>query len=67
MLTATFAIKHKTPKSILPPHHTFVQGSYQTKFMIIVVDYFTKWIEAEVLARITSHNILCFYKQNMLV
>ena len=32
----------------------------------MVVDYFTKWIEAEALAKITSPNILRFYKRNML-
>ena len=40
----------------------FVQGTYQNKFLIMVVDYFTKWIEAEALAKITSHNLLRFYK-----
>ena len=34
--------------------------------MIVAVDYFMKWIEVEALARITLHNILCFYKWNML-
>ena len=44
----------------------FVQGTYQNKFLITAVNYFTKWIEAEALAKITSHNILRFYKRNML-
>ena len=44
----------------------FMQGTYQNKFLIVAVDYFTKWIEAEALAKITSHNIICFYKQNVL-
>ena len=43
-----------------------MQGTYQNKFFIVVVDYFTKWIEAETLEKITSHNILCFYKKNVL-
>jgi transposase InsO family protein len=30
------------------------------------VDYFTKWIEAEPLAKITAHNILRFFKRNIL-
>jgi hypothetical protein len=30
------------------------------------VDYFTKWVEAEPLAKITVHNILCFFKKNIL-
>ena len=44
----------------------FVQGSYQNKFLIVVINYFTKWIEVEALAKITSHNILHFYKRNLL-
>ena len=44
----------------------FVQGTYQKKFLIVIVDYFMKWIEAEALEKITSHNILCFYKRNVL-
>ena len=45
----------------------FVQGTYQNKFLIVVVDYFTKWIEGEALEKITSHNILRFYKLNVLI
>ena len=41
---------------------SFVQGTYQNKFLIVAMDYFTKWIEAEALAKTTSHNILRFYK-----
>ena len=44
----------------------FTQGSYQNKYLIVAVDYFTKWIEAEALAKITSFNILRFYKWNVL-
>ncbi|KAI5387173.1 hypothetical protein KIW84_073357 [Lathyrus oleraceus] len=36
----------------------FVTGSYQNKYLIVGVDYFTKWIEAEALAKITAQNIL---------
>lgn len=44
----------------------FLVGSSQKKYLITAVDYFTKWIKAEALAKITTHNILRFYKQNML-
>ena len=44
----------------------FTVGSYQNKYLIVVVDYFTKWIEVEALAKITTFNILCFYKRNVL-
>lgn len=44
----------------------FPLWSYQNKYLTIVVDYFTKWIEAEALAEISVHNILRYYKRNML-
>ena len=44
----------------------FVVGTNQNKYLIVVVDYFTKWIESRALARITVKNILLFYKRNIL-
>lgn len=44
----------------------FVTDSNQNKYPIVVVDYFTKWIEAESLAKITMQNMLRFYKRNIL-
>ncbi|XP_058751033.1 uncharacterized protein LOC131624059 [Vicia villosa] len=44
----------------------FVTRSNQNKYLIVAVDYFTKWIEAEPLAKITSLNVLHFYKRNIL-
>ena len=44
----------------------FTVGSYQNKYLIVAIDYFTKWIEAEALAKITAFNILRFYKRNVL-
>ncbi|MCI12307.1 gypsy retrotransposon integrase-like protein, partial [Trifolium medium] len=40
--------------------------SGQNKYQIVVVDYFTKWIEAEPLAKISAFNILRFFKRNVL-
>ncbi|XP_058774357.1 uncharacterized protein LOC131648633 [Vicia villosa] len=45
----------------------FVTGSNQNKYIIVAVDYFTKCIEAEPLAKITSLNVLRVYKRNILV
>ena len=45
---------------------SFVVGTNQNKYLIVGVDYFTKWIEAEALAKITAQNILRFYKRNIL-
>ena len=44
----------------------FVVGTNQNKYLIVAVDYFTKWIEAEALAKITAQNIHRFYKTNIL-
>ncbi|XP_019418532.1 PREDICTED: uncharacterized protein LOC109329311 [Lupinus angustifolius] len=38
----------------------FPQATGQLKFLIVAIDYFTKWIEAEALASITSANIQKF-------
>jgi len=32
----------------------FPQATGQRKFLLVAVDYFTKWIEAEPLAKITA-------------
>jgi len=42
-------------------HHQFLQpGKGQTKFLLVRVDYFTKWIEAEPLASLSAKNIKNF-------
>lgn len=38
----------------------------QLRFLIVVVDYFTKWIEAEVLATITSARVQHFFYKNVI-
>ncbi|XP_058762570.1 uncharacterized protein LOC131635951 [Vicia villosa] len=44
----------------------FPIGSYQNKYLVVAIDYFTKWIKAEALAKITAQNMLRFYKRNVL-
>lgn len=34
--------------------------------LIILLEYFTKWIEAGVLANITTANVIKFFKKNIL-
>ncbi|GAU34548.1 hypothetical protein TSUD_219320 [Trifolium subterraneum] len=48
---------------ILGPFPTVAR---QVKYLIVVVDYFTKWIEAEPLAKIDASHILRFFKRNVL-
>ncbi|CAJ2653138.1 unnamed protein product [Trifolium pratense] len=44
----------------------FPTAAGQNKYLIVAVDYFTKWIEAEPLANITTFNVLRFFKRNIL-
>ncbi|GAU45070.1 hypothetical protein TSUD_85560 [Trifolium subterraneum] len=44
----------------------FPTAARQVKYLIVAVDYFTKWIEAEPLAKISASNILRFFKRNVL-
>ena len=36
------------------------QGKKQVRFLLIVIDYFTKWVEAEALATITKAKVRSF-------
>ena len=38
----------------------FPLGTRQMKFLVVGIDYFTKWVEAEPLASITQHNVKNF-------
>jgi len=42
------------------------QGKGQVKFLPIVIDYFTKWVEAEALATITEAKIQKFVWKNII-
>ncbi|GAU22742.1 hypothetical protein TSUD_138660 [Trifolium subterraneum] len=44
----------------------FPTAARQVKYLIVAVDYFTKWIEAEPLAKISASNILRLFKRNVL-
>jgi len=44
----------------------FPLGRGQTKFMIVAVDYFTKWIEAEALTTITAQQVQSFIWKNII-
>ena len=37
----------------------------QLKFLIVGIDYFTKWVEAEALATITKKNVKSFIWKNI--
>ena len=38
----------------------------QLKFLVVGIDYFTKWVEAEALATITEKNIRSFIWKNII-
>ena len=43
----------------------FPLGTKQMKFLVVGIDYFTKWVEAEPLAKITQQNVKNFIWKNI--
>jgi hypothetical protein len=43
----------------------FPASQGQVKFLLVAVDYFTKWIEAEPVATISSEKVMSFYFVNV--
>ena len=43
----------------------FPIGTRQMKFLVVGIDYFTKWVEAEPLANITQQNVKNFVWKNI--
>ena len=54
---------HKWGADILGP---FPPARQQVRFLIVAVDYFTKWIEAEAVATITAARVKSFYWRNII-
>lgn len=44
----------------------FTPAPGQLRYLISILEYFTKWIKAEVLANITTANVIKFFKKNIL-
>ncbi|XP_074342279.1 uncharacterized protein LOC141679772 [Apium graveolens] len=44
----------------------FPMASGQRKFIVVAIDYFTKWIEAKALAKITTKQITQFFWENVI-
>ena len=42
------------------------QAKGQVKFLLVTIDYFTKWVETEVLATITKARIQSFVWKNII-
>jgi len=45
---------------------SFSPSRGQNKFLIVVIDYFTKWIEAESLSKITTQQVKNFVWKNII-
>ena len=44
----------------------FLTAVWQLKFLVVGIDYFTKWVEAEALATIMEKNIRSFIWRNII-
>ena len=44
----------------------FTPGKGQVKFLVVAVDYFTKWVEAQPLAKVTAKKMTEFLQRNIL-
>ena len=44
----------------------FLIKTRQRKFLVVRIDYFTKWVEVEPLAKITEKNIKSFVWKNII-
>jgi len=44
----------------------FPLGRGQTKFLVVAIDYFTKWIEDETLIGITAQQVQTFFWKNII-
>jgi len=44
----------------------FPKAVEKIKYLVVAIDYSTKWIEVEPLAKITAKNVLRFFKRNIL-
>ena len=44
----------------------FPTTTKQLKFLVVRIDYFTKWVEVEALATITEKNIRSFVSRNII-
>lgn len=38
-----------------------INNAGKVKFLVVAIDYFTKWVEAEPLATTSGHNIIKFF------
>lgn len=47
-------------------HDTFPTGKGQVKFLVVGIDFFTRWIEVEPLTRITAQNDQKFMWKNII-
>lgn len=43
----------------------FLMAFGQLKFLIVAIDYFAKWVEAEVVSHVTTERVHRFYWQNI--
>ncbi|GJY98515.1 reverse transcriptase domain-containing protein [Tanacetum coccineum] len=56
---------HRGARDMIHASGPFPEGSGKVKFLIVAMDYFTKWIEAKVVATITGNQVKKFVWENI--
>nr|GEY82887.1 reverse transcriptase domain-containing protein [Tanacetum cinerariifolium] len=64
-LQAEYVMKEIHEGSCTQDHGPFPEGSGKVKFLIVAMDYFTKWIEAKAVATITGGQVKKFVWDNI--
>ncbi|GJS64063.1 reverse transcriptase domain-containing protein [Tanacetum coccineum] len=56
---------HKDARALIKASGPFPEGPGKVKFLIVAMDYFTKWIEAKLVATITGNQVKKFVWENI--
>ncbi|GJV18778.1 reverse transcriptase domain-containing protein [Tanacetum coccineum] len=56
---------HQDARDMIRTSGPFLEGPRKVKFLIVSIDYFTKWIEAKVVATITGNQVKKFMWDNI--
>ena len=68
MLNRDICDETQNLKSVLPPYHRMIEpkASNGHRFILVAIDYFTKWVEAASYANVIKQVVVPFIKNNLI-